>query len=143
MKSAPLHIVGCSAFALHEGRVLVLQRAPTEHFLPGYWELPGGKLEHQEHPYEGVAREVLEETGLGVTPLRPFATFHDTLPDGRHYVDLCLQCELASPQRSVSLSADHQAYRWITRTEVETLQPMSDPVRACIQEGFAMAEERA
>jgi len=45
------------------GRVLIVK--------PNYrdwWSLPGGILEHGEPPHVGCAREVLEETGLRVSP---------------------------------------------------------------------------
>lgn len=40
-----------------EGRVLLGREKD------GFWELPGGGLEHGENPKEGLAREVSEETG--------------------------------------------------------------------------------
>lgn len=35
-----------------------------------YWTLPGGRVEHAEDPYDGVVREVEEETGYVVRPRR-------------------------------------------------------------------------
>jgi 8-oxo-dGTP diphosphatase len=51
------------------GRVL-LSREPARR--PGRWLLPGGGVEHGEHPEQAVIREVQEETGLDVRvgPLR-------------------------------------------------------------------------
>lgn len=46
------------------GRVL-LSREPVGR-LPGPWLLPGGGVEHGEHPEQAVVREVQEETGLDV-----------------------------------------------------------------------------
>lgn len=37
---------------------------------PGAWTLPGGGLDHGEHPRDGVRREVYEETGMRVEPDR-------------------------------------------------------------------------
>ena len=44
-----------------DGRVLLCHR--RDHDL---WNLPGGVLEHGEAPWDGVIREVREETGLEV-----------------------------------------------------------------------------
>ena len=46
-------------------QVLVIQRRDN-----GAWQLPGGVLEIDETPEEGVRREVREETGADVEPLR-------------------------------------------------------------------------
>jgi ADP-ribose pyrophosphatase YjhB (NUDIX family) len=47
--------------------VLVLQGAPGE---TQFWGLPGGVVENDELVPEGLAREVLEETGLEIRGLR-------------------------------------------------------------------------
>ena len=55
-----------AAFALvtdDEDRVLMVRNAIG----PRVWNLPGGRIERNERPHEGVVREVLEETGLEVT----------------------------------------------------------------------------
>jgi 8-oxo-dGTP diphosphatase len=44
---------------------LVLVKRKFEPFV-GDWCLPGGFIEHSEHPAESAAREVLEETGLQI-----------------------------------------------------------------------------
>lgn len=47
------------------GRVL-LSREPDARGRLGRWLLPGGGVEHGEHPEQAVIREVREETGLPV-----------------------------------------------------------------------------
>jgi 8-oxo-dGTP pyrophosphatase MutT (NUDIX family) len=44
-----------------DGRLLAIRRADN-----GTWELPGGVLELDEAPEDGVSREVWEETGIHV-----------------------------------------------------------------------------
>jgi 8-oxo-dGTP diphosphatase len=44
--------------------VLLLQRSSKETFFPGYYDLPGGKVDFGENPQEAVTRELREETGL-------------------------------------------------------------------------------
>lgn len=57
-------IVGVGAVVFVEGRVLLVRRRSEP--LAGQWSLPGGTLELGETLEAGVAREVLEETGLVV-----------------------------------------------------------------------------
>ncbi|NES12704.1 MULTISPECIES: NUDIX hydrolase [Micromonospora] len=47
------------------GRVL-LARGASRGPYPGVWQLPGGGVEHAEHPAETVVRKFAEETGLAV-----------------------------------------------------------------------------
>lgn len=47
-------------------RVLLTRGSPLCDF-PGVWQIPGGGLDHAEHPALGVVREFAEETGLEVT----------------------------------------------------------------------------
>ncbi|MEU5940625.1 NUDIX domain-containing protein [Micromonospora sp. NPDC047548] len=47
------------------GRVLLARGAASCPF-PGVWQLPGGGVEHAEHPARAVVREFAEETGLVV-----------------------------------------------------------------------------
>jgi len=50
------------------GHVLMHQRADS-----GAWEVPGGAKDPGEPPAKAVVREVLEETGLRVVPVRVVA----------------------------------------------------------------------
>jgi len=52
------------ALVMRDGRVLLARRA-VEPF-KNCWDIPGGFLHEDEHPEDGVRREVLEETGLRV-----------------------------------------------------------------------------
>ena len=63
---SPLHSVSIAAAIVDEfGRVLVTQRRDN-----GHWEPPGGVLEPQESILDGLQREVFEETGLTIEPVR-------------------------------------------------------------------------
>src|SRR5690349_3502109 len=63
---SPRHSVSVAAVIADEfGRVLVTQRRDN-----GHWEPPGGVLETQESILDGLKREVREETGLTVEPVR-------------------------------------------------------------------------
>ena len=60
------HSVSVAAVIVNNvGEILVTQRRDN-----GRWEPPGGVLEAAEEILDGLRREVLEETGLTIEPLR-------------------------------------------------------------------------
>jgi 8-oxo-dGTP pyrophosphatase MutT (NUDIX family) len=76
-------------------RLLLQQRSDG-----GQWGLPGGSIEIGESLATAVVREVLEETGLTVTPRRLIGVYSDPslqvirYPNGNvwHYVNVCFEC---------------------------------------------------
>jgi len=54
--------LGVYALAIRNGEILLIKKARGPY--TGQWDLPGGKLEFGEKPLEGLAREMMEETGL-------------------------------------------------------------------------------
>jgi mutator protein MutT len=71
---------GCAILVRDDGRVLLTRRAIEPFF--GMWDVPGGFLEPDETPEQGVARELLEETGLEVEPHEWFGAFLVPYGDG-------------------------------------------------------------
>ncbi|TMD60400.1 MAG: NUDIX hydrolase [Chloroflexi bacterium] len=52
------------ALVVRDGKVLLVKRGVTPY--RGWWDIPGGYLEADEHPEAGARRELREETGLRV-----------------------------------------------------------------------------
>jgi ADP-ribose pyrophosphatase YjhB (NUDIX family) len=70
--------IGATGVVVNEyGDVLLIQRDDTR-----TWAMPGGSLDPGELPTAGVAREVEEETGLKVLPVRLVALDYWPLPPG-------------------------------------------------------------
>jgi ADP-ribose pyrophosphatase YjhB (NUDIX family) len=59
--------VGIGGVVIEEARALLIRRGSEP--LRGQWSIPGGTLELGESLQAGVARELLEETGLAVRVL--------------------------------------------------------------------------
>ena len=56
----------------------VLTRRRQEDHLGGYWEFPGGKVEHDESPPAALIRELEEELGIRAEALEPTVfSFHE------------------------------------------------------------------
>lgn len=66
-------VVGVGGVVIDDGRALLIRRAREP--LMGEWSIPGGTLELGETLEEGVARELLEETGLEVRVLELIEVF--------------------------------------------------------------------
>ncbi len=56
--------VGVGAVILHEDKVLLVRRGQSPSF--GKWSLPGGLVELGESTREAIAREIMEECGIGI-----------------------------------------------------------------------------
>jgi 8-oxo-dGTP diphosphatase len=109
--------VGLKAFIVNpEGKVLMLQESPNyaDGTNAGKWECPGGRLDPGEHFYDGIVREVKEETGLDITLGRPFMVgewFPNVRGEQWQVVATFFVCHTESSE--VTLSQDHGEYIWI------------------------------
>lgn len=79
---------GCRAVILREGKILLSHETGTS-----WWLVPGGGLEPGETPEECCIREVEEETGLLVKPLRQFLTLYEYYEEYR-YISHYFICEI-------------------------------------------------
>lgn len=123
------------AIVFRRNRILLVERGRNP--LKGYWSIPGGVLEAGERLQDAVCREVLEETGLIVRPVRIFEVFERIIPDpqGRpeyHYVLIDYLCRVRSG--TLRPGDDVSSAEWVGR---ETLS------RYLITEGTLPVIEKA
>ena len=107
--STPQHSVSVAGAVVREdGRFLTIQRADN-----GRWELPGGVLELDESPEDGVRREVFEETGIRVEVDQLTGLYKNM---ARGIVALVFRCK---PSGGVERTSDEStAVAWLTPNEV-------------------------
>ena len=113
-------ILGVGAIILKRNRVLLVERAKSP--LKGYWSLPGGALETGEHLQEGIRREVLEETGLVVEPVRVVTIFERIMRDGKgkpeyHYVLIDYLCRVTGG--TLRAADDVSRVAWVPRQSLD------------------------
>ena len=97
----------------------------------GRWTLPGGWADVGYTPFEIAAKEVHEETGLTVSPVRLLALFdkkkHPHPPQPWYVYKAFIQCEV---QSGVLLqeTTETAGARWFTMDEVASLPLSTDRV---------------
>jgi len=125
--------VGVGAVILHEDKVLLVRRGQSPSF--GKWSLPGGLVELGESTREAIAREIVEECGIGIRVVDVAGVIDRVVHDaaGRvryHYV---LVDYLAYPESlDVVAGSDAGDAQWfdIERVaELDTTQGLLDMIR--------------
>lgn len=109
MKNPQLSVKG---FIVNEkGELLIVRRSKSEKHFPNAWEIPGGRLDVGEDPFDGLTREVKEEVGIDVDVLNPIKVSHFKRQDGQQITMIVFACKPWSDK--VSLGKEHTAYEWI------------------------------
>jgi 8-oxo-dGTP pyrophosphatase MutT (NUDIX family) len=99
-----------------EGKILLIKRSSQLDWHPGEWEIMYGRLAQHEDPQHGLAREVREEIGITIAVGRPLRAWHiyrgheDTAEN--ELIGLTFLATTASSK--ITLSAEHEDYRWVT-----------------------------
>jgi 8-oxo-dGTP diphosphatase len=103
-----------SALVVDDGNVLLARRAYEPD--AGLWDLLGGFLEDGEHPFDGLRRELLEETALEVEPGEFIGVFMDTYggtPDAGNVLNLVWEARIVSGEPTPA--DDVAELRWFPR----------------------------
>lgn len=108
--------IACKALIQHKGKVLILREAPTykDGTNIGKFHMPGGRIEVGEPFMDGLAREVLEETGLTIKvgmPIYVGEWFPKIRDVQNQIIAVFFMCEASS--ETVQLSSEHDKYEWI------------------------------
>ena len=116
----PRHSVSVTGIVFRDdGRVLAIQRCDD-----GRWVPPGGVLELAETPAEGVAREVLEETGIKVQAEQLTGVYKNMR---RGVVTLAFRCTVIGGHTHPTSEARRVA--WLTVEEATQDMPEARAVR--------------
>jgi 8-oxo-dGTP diphosphatase len=142
-------VVGIGGVVIEEGRALLIRRGSEP--LRGQWSIPGGYLELGESLKDGVARELLEETGLQVGVLDLIEVFDRVYrdPDNAnpkslqgpkfHFVIVDYLCQKISGEAKAGSDVTDLVYA----TEDELAQySLTSTATRVIKKAFAMHRTR-
>ena len=102
-----------------QGRFLILSLPINKEFTQEAWMLPGGRLDVNDQPEDGLKREVFEETGLKIKVMAPVHTARWGNEKPPKYAVFFL-CRSVGKQK-VILSREHNAYKWIKFGDIEKI----------------------
>ncbi|HWP95629.1 MAG TPA: 8-oxo-dGTP diphosphatase MutT [Syntrophomonadaceae bacterium] len=122
-----------AAILIKERTVLIAQR-PINDQLAGYWEFPGGKIEHGEQPEECLAREMREEFSINIEVREFFGSSYFEYQDKKIRL-LAYLCKWMEGQMQ---STSHESYVWATSQDLETYNFASAdiPLVGCLMRDF-------
>lgn len=102
-----------AAIIWQDGKVLITKRPEGTH-LEGMWEFPGGKMEESETLEECIVREIKEELGVVIKPVKLLLTVSHEYET--KIVDLFIfECILVNGS---PLPMEGQAMKWITPSDM-------------------------
>lgn len=120
-------IRGAFLIITHEGKILLLNRRDgIGNYPPGTLELPGGGINDQENPINGLLREVEEEVGTAIRrQIYPeqlnLVAMLVSSRSGRKIDNQVLYYHIDIPQLiNPTLSGEHSGYTWINYIDLSS-----------------------
>jgi mutator protein MutT len=103
--------------------VLIMYRSKTHPTLALQADLPGGLVEPGETPSEGLVREVLEETGLTVTPgdLKLAYTATNAWED-KSFIRFLYIIKLREAKPTTAISWEHDRTTWLPVSQLPDIE---------------------
>ncbi len=104
--------VAVKALMIQDGKALIIRRRQFDSHKAGAWDLPGGRLEVGENPYDGLKREIKEETGMGADIICPLDVHHFVRDDQQTITMMIFLCTPHTTE--IMLSEEHDDFKWVT-----------------------------
>ncbi|MBT3567069.1 MAG: 8-oxo-dGTP diphosphatase MutT [Porticoccus sp.] len=83
-----LKIYVVAAVIWAKNKKILIAKRPDNKPQGGFWEFPGGKIERDETPTEGLFRELKEELAISVLEMRPFIKLEHEYPERSIILDV-------------------------------------------------------
>ena len=113
-----VHVVAAVIEAVDEqGKEILFATQTGDGDMKGSWEFPGGKIEPGETPQEALTREIQEELDTKIK----VGSLIDTIEYDYPTFHLSMDCFLAEIESGNLVLKEHEAARWLTREELDSV----------------------
>jgi len=141
-----LFVVNTQCAVFRDERILMIVRGEDVRHAPGVLAFPGGKVEIEDGPADiletTVRREVLEETGITVSPdLEYVRSASFSMSDGTPVVDVLFLGEYVEGEPRISDPGEVAEIRWMTADEILAVDKIRPWLRDAINLLVARREE--
>lgn len=117
--------------------LLLGKRSSKDRFLPGNWEIFGGKTDLGESLTKALVREVAEEAGLRVKVNSPYFIYdfiYEKPGSFFQMVEIDFHCQIVG-NAAVKLSHEHQDFAWAKGEDLKKFK-MSRQMKKSVLEAF-------
>jgi phosphatase NudJ len=129
--------VTVAAIVKHQDKFLVVKER-DKHTGNICFNQPAGHLEQHETLAQAAKRELLEETGLNLTPNGFLGIYNLHANNGIHYLRFCFTFTLTDLKASLQPQDDDIiSVHWHTLTELQSLPLRSPLVLQCFEDSLA------
>lgn len=119
-----------------DGREFLLAQRPAGKVYAGYWEFPGGKVEHGESVRDALIRELQEELSITVTACAPWLTRQFTYPHATVRLNFW-RVTAWNGEIGISGPLEHAAVDWLACGKSASVAPIL-PANAPILKALAL-----
>ncbi|MCJ7429523.1 MAG: NUDIX hydrolase [Candidatus Nanohaloarchaeota archaeon QJJ-5] len=114
-------VVGANLIWNDQDQLLLVQEGKQR--AKDLWNLPGGTLEHGEHPRDCAIREAREETGLIIEPDRRVGQYLGTGDFGKQrIINVCYASTVTDQEPSIDPQDTVIDWQWVRPEELSSLE---------------------
>lgn len=138
--------IGALIWDADRDKYLILRRSAEKDFAAGAWECVTGRVDQGESFEGALYREVQEELGIDIQPLFMIGTTHFFRGESRPENELlglvycCSAVDASIRNGDFQLSAEHDAYRWVTADQAQKFLSEADPTERWLRKVIERAE---